>query len=127
VFRPDIVQMRQRVRAEIDSALPDGAARVGIRLTSGEVLRETVMAAKGSLADPLSDRDIEAKLRDGLLTGGSDCNADRVIEAVWRLDTLADIGALMNPVRTNPNEAGRTIGIRIDKHNSCSTNGRTRS
>jgi hypothetical protein len=43
---------------------PDGAARVSIQLTSGKTLSEIVMSAKGSLADPLSDRDIEAKLRD---------------------------------------------------------------
>ena len=64
VFRPDIVALRRKVRAALDASLPDGAARVTIQLISGEKLSETVMAAKGSLGDPLSDRDIEAKLRD---------------------------------------------------------------
>ena len=43
--------------------------RVTIQLTSGETFSETVMTAKGSLADPLSDRDIEAKLREALKAG----------------------------------------------------------
>ncbi len=64
VFRPDIVALRQKVRAELDASLADGAARVSIRLASGETLSEIVMTARGSLADPLSDRDIEAKLRE---------------------------------------------------------------
>ena len=64
VFRPDIVALRQKVRAALDASLPDGAARVTIQLISGEKVSEIVMEAKGSLADPLSDRDIEAKLRD---------------------------------------------------------------
>jgi 2-methylcitrate dehydratase PrpD len=96
VFRPDIVSLRQKVRAELDTSLPDGAARVGIRLVSGETLSETVMAARGSLADPLSDFDIEAKLRDCSRLGGTAWNADTVIEDVWRLDALADVSSLMN-------------------------------
>jgi len=95
VFRPDIVSLRQKVRAELDASLPDGAARVIIRLTSGETLGEIVMEAKGSLADPLSDRDIEAKLRDCARLGGTDWDIDRIIDGVWRLDMLADASGLM--------------------------------
>jgi len=54
-----------------------------------------VMQAKGSLADPLSDRDIEAKLRDCARLGGSNWDTDRIIDGVWRLDTLADVSRLM--------------------------------
>jgi 2-methylcitrate dehydratase PrpD len=96
VFRPDIVSMRQKVRAELDTSLPDGTARVTICLASGELCSETVMAARGSLANPLSDRDLEAKLRDGVRLGGTAWNADAIIEDVWRLDTLADVSCLMN-------------------------------
>ena len=83
------------MRAELDASLPDGAARVIIQLTSGETFSEIVMAAKGSLADPLSDRDIEAKLRDCARLGGTDWDIDRIIDDVWRLDTLADVSGLM--------------------------------
>jgi 2-methylcitrate dehydratase PrpD len=97
VFRPDIVTFRQKVRGDLDDSLPDGAARVSIQLKSGDTLSEIVMAAKGSLADPLSDHDIEAKLRDGARLGGTDWDIDRVIDGVWRLDTLADVSGLMRP------------------------------
>jgi 2-methylcitrate dehydratase PrpD len=95
VFRPDIVALRQKVGAELDASLPDGAARVIARLTSGEILSEIVMDAKGSLADPLSDRDIEAKLRDCARLGGTDWDINRIIDGVWRLDKLADVSDLM--------------------------------
>jgi 2-methylcitrate dehydratase PrpD len=95
VFRPDIVSMRQKVRAMLDTSLPDGAARVLIQLTSGETFEKLVIKAKGSLADPLSDRDIEAKLRDCARLSGTDWDADRIIDDVWRLDTLADVSGLM--------------------------------
>ena len=97
VFRPDIVALRQKVRAALDGSLPDGAARVTIQLISGEKVSEIVMEAKGSLADPLSDRDIEAKLSDGARLGGTDWEIERVIDDVWRLDTLADVSGLMTP------------------------------
>jgi len=96
VFRPDIVSLRQKVRAQLDTSLPDGAARVNLQLASGEVLSEIVMAARGSLADPLSDLDIEAKLRDCLRLGGTGWNADAIIKDVWRLDTVADVSSVMN-------------------------------
>jgi 2-methylcitrate dehydratase PrpD len=95
VFQPDIVSLRQKVRAELDASLPDGAARVSVRLASGEMLNETVMAARGSLADPLSDLDIETKLRDSLRFSGTAWDADAVISDVWRLDELTDISTLM--------------------------------
>ncbi|MDQ8732522.1 MmgE/PrpD family protein [Bradyrhizobium sp. LHD-71] len=95
VSRPDLMSLRQKVRAELDASLPDGAARVTIRLTTGEMLRETVTDAKGSLADPLSDGDIEAKLRDCARLGKSDWDVDRVIDRVWHLDSLTDVTSLM--------------------------------
>jgi 2-methylcitrate dehydratase PrpD len=99
VLRPDIVSLRGKVRAELDASLPDGAARVIIHLASKETLSETVMAARGSLADPLSDHDIEAKLRECARLSGTGWNADGIIEDVWRLDALADVSSLMDSNR----------------------------
>jgi 2-methylcitrate dehydratase PrpD len=95
VFRPDIVSLREKVRAELDASLPDGAARVNIQLISGEILSEIAMTAKGGLADPLSDRDIETKLRDGARLGGTNWDVDHISDGVWRLDTLVDVSGLM--------------------------------
>jgi 2-methylcitrate dehydratase PrpD len=95
VFRPDIMSLRQKVRAELDTSLPDGATRVCIQLTSGEMLSEIVMAARGSLAAPLCDLDIEEKLRECSRLSATSWNADIIIEDVWRLDTIADVSSLM--------------------------------
>lgn len=99
VARADIAQLRKKVRAERDDEMPDGAARVILRLKSGEVLTETVISPRGSQAAPLSNRDIEDKLRDGVRTGGSDWDAERVIDAVWRLDATDDVGKLLQSLR----------------------------
>ncbi|MCA6107100.1 MmgE/PrpD family protein [Bradyrhizobium cenepequi] len=103
VFQPDVAALRRKVRAEFDHVLSDGAARVSVRLVTGEVFTETVTFPRGSLADPLTDRDIEAKLRDCVRTGESDWDADGVIEAVWQIDALDDISDLM---QRSPNLKG---------------------
>jgi 2-methylcitrate dehydratase PrpD len=106
VVRPEIVALRQKVRAELDPALPDGAASVELALLSGSRLSEVVMDAHGSLADPLSDADIEAKLQAGLRLGRADWDGEAVIDAVWRLDALDDISGLMSAPRMNRPTAG---------------------
>ncbi|WP_407154674.1 MmgE/PrpD family protein [Bradyrhizobium sp. STM 3557] len=110
--RPDIVALRQKVRAELDGEMRDGAARVTLRLSSGDVLTETVISPRGSLAAPLEDRDIEAKLREGVQTGRSNWDADRVIEAVWRLDAIDDVADLLQSLRASP-EARPTASSRL--------------
>ncbi len=96
VFQPEIVRLREKVTAELDASLPDGAARVSIRTRSGKILVEQVMSARGSLANPLSDADIENKLRECARSGEARCDPERLIEAVWRLETLSDIAPLVS-------------------------------
>lgn len=101
-LRPDVSRLREKVRAERDDTMPDGAARVSIRLKSGEEIAETVMSPRGSLANPLTDRDIETKLREGLRTGGSNWDADRIVEAVGQLEACDDVSGLMRRLRSGP-------------------------
>jgi 2-methylcitrate dehydratase PrpD len=96
VFQPEIVGLREKVTAQMDNSLPDGAARVSIRTRSGKILSEEVMSARGSLANPLSDADIEAKLRECARSGETKWDPERLIEAIWRLETLPDIAPLGN-------------------------------
>jgi 2-methylcitrate dehydratase PrpD len=99
VVRLDIAQLREKVTALVDGEMPDGAARVTLRLTSGEVLTETVVSPRGSQAAPLRDCDLEEKLREGVRSGRSDWDADRVIDAVWRLDAVDDVADLLQSLR----------------------------
>jgi 2-methylcitrate dehydratase PrpD len=97
VFDPDIVRLRRKVKAKLDTSLPDGAARVVIRTLSGNILSETVLSARGSIEDPLSDGDIENKLRQSTALSGTAWDAEAVIDTIWRLDSLPDVTKLMNP------------------------------
>ncbi|QIO32456.2 MmgE/PrpD family protein [Bradyrhizobium sp. 1(2017)] len=99
VVRADIARLRQKVWAELDREMPDGAARVILNLSSGEAFTEVVVSPRGSQAAPLEDRELEQKLCDGVRTGQSNWDADRIIDAVWRLDAAHDVGDLVRSLR----------------------------
>ena len=86
---------RAKVRAELAPDLPRGAARVTAILSDGRHLGATVVHPRGSEAQPLSDTDIETKVRDCAAAGSPDCDVQRVIDLVWNLDAKADTRALM--------------------------------
>ncbi len=95
VFDDAIVRMRAKVRAELDPSLPDGAARVTVHTSSGQILTKTVMAARGSLEDPLPDADIETKLRACAQSVVSSPDIERLIDTVWRLEELPNVEPLI--------------------------------
>ena len=93
VARPDIAALRSKVAAELDATLPVGAARVTIEADDGRSLAGEVIHARGSLERPMTDGDLEAKLR--ALAAGSGCDVDGVITRVWGLDRAASVAGLM--------------------------------
>jgi 2-methylcitrate dehydratase PrpD len=95
VFAPDVVALRSKVKAERCDAMPMGAARLRIDCHDGRALSIDVTDARGSLKRPLSDADIETKLRQCARDGSPDCDCERVIEAVWTLDREPDLGRLV--------------------------------
>ncbi len=100
-YSPDIVAdervhaFRSRVMAMLDSSLPRGAARVDVTLRNGRAISATVLDARGSAAHPLSDGEIETKVRElGELSKPRDVTA--VVDAVWRLDLAPNVRRLMD-------------------------------
>src|ERR1700722_5826005 len=57
----------------------------------GRHLRTTVLHAKGSRERPLSDQEIEVKVRQQAAVR----RIDDVIAAAWQIDTLANVGTLL--------------------------------
>src|SRR5262249_28904985 len=91
---PGAVARRARVVASIDPKLREDAAHVRIRLTDGSVVEQRIEHAIGSLERPMSDADLEAKLR-GLCTPILDTpRIDALIDACWRLDAMKQAGDL---------------------------------
>lgn len=87
--------LREKVRAEVDSKMPNGAAQVIIKTTAGKELEKTVINAKGSFENPLTDAEIETKTRAQASTNPAGRNIDKVIAAVWELDRAPNISGIM--------------------------------
>lgn len=95
VFAPKTVAFRNKVRGELDETLPSGAATVELRLRDGRVLSKTVTHARGSIERPMSDADIESKTRRLAATGTKPRDLDGLVDALWRMDGLADLRPIL--------------------------------
>jgi len=87
---PTVLALRRKVYAEDDASIPADAAVVSLRTTAGDMLSAHIAHARGSLARPLSDRELEEKLRDLAGYGASGVDAGRLIDALWGLDRTDD-------------------------------------
>ncbi|MEW6257372.1 MAG: MmgE/PrpD family protein [Pseudomonadota bacterium] len=94
VADPSVQDLRRRVRVEEAPHMAVEAAEVQIHYADGRTLARCVSQARGGSARPLSDRDLEDKLRALLAYGGADCDAEALIDAVWSLDEAPDASVL---------------------------------
>jgi hypothetical protein len=67
-------------------------------LQRGQRLEVAIDIARGARAKPLSDQDIENKVRTLCEYGGSGCDPEPLIEAVWSIERAEDVGQLMQRV-----------------------------
>ena len=100
VHNTDVVAFRARTKAQLDTGSPRGAATANVRTYDGRSFTATVLHAKGSLEHPLSDREIEAKIRDSAHHGMFSGSIDDVISAAWQIDSMPTIAPLTMLMRT---------------------------
>lgn len=81
-----------------DASFAVEAATVRLHLQSGQTLEVAIDIARGARAKPLSDQDIENKVRTLCEYGGSGCDPEPLIEAIWSIEHAVDIGQLMQRV-----------------------------
>ncbi|MCC7346663.1 MAG: MmgE/PrpD family protein [Variibacter sp.] len=92
---PAVAALRRRIAVEVDEAIaPEGAA-VSVHLTDGRRHDAVVRYARGSAQRPMTDGEIEQKLRANARLWDPDASRDALVEAVWALDQAPDAGAVM--------------------------------
>jgi 2-methylcitrate dehydratase PrpD len=94
VNRADMVALRRKVAATVDDAIDEASADVTAVLADGRRIHVFVEHAIGSLANPMTDAQLEAKfhgMADAVL-GGERCSA--LIAACWDVGDAADVRAL---------------------------------
>lgn len=92
---PAVLALRQKVKVQDDATMTIEAAEVIITLRDGRSLKAFVEQARGGERRPLTDADLEAKLRDLAAFGQSGCDMTALIDAVWSLDSSNDAGQVM--------------------------------
>jgi 2-methylcitrate dehydratase PrpD len=91
---PGVRDLRGRITATADAQLREIAARVSVTLRDGRVLAKHVERVTGSAENPMSDRDLEDKVR-GLAHGIlSEERTAALIAACWSLGELGDAAEL---------------------------------
>lgn len=94
VLDPAVCALRERVVAIVQPGIREDEARVRLHLRDGRVFERHVEHALGSLARPMSDRDIELKFRDlaqGVLPAP---RIDEALAACWGVEARADAGRI---------------------------------
>jgi 2-methylcitrate dehydratase PrpD len=95
VRNPAVQALGAQVEVEDDTHLAVDAADVTVTLQDGRRCTMHIAHALGSLERPMSDADIEAKVRDLAAYRGCAGDVDRLIDAVWGLDTVEDAAAAL--------------------------------
>ena len=97
---PALRAVAGRVSLVDDAGLAVDAARVTLVAHDGAANSCLVEHARGGLARPLSDADLEHKLislaEHGSSSGGSKIDVRRLIAALWSLDRIEDAASIMS-------------------------------
>src|SRR5262249_17639206 len=92
---PAVLALRDKVTAEDDASIPADAAVVSLRTAAGEMRSAHIAHARGSIARPLSDRELEDKLRELAAYGAPGVDAGQLIDALWALDKTENAATAM--------------------------------
>jgi 2-methylcitrate dehydratase PrpD len=92
----EVLRLRSKVDVLRDDSFSTVAAAVDIITTDGKTFKLEQSAARGSDANPLSDSDIEAKLRAAASGWNPRYDATPLIDAIWSVETSADVSQLVS-------------------------------
>ncbi len=107
VLDPAVIELRQKVVATGDAALDPAEAHVRLILNDHDVLDRHVRHALGSLEQPMSDADIEHKVRDLAAATMSTPQAEELIRAAWSIDRMEDASMLAQATVPEKTSRGR--------------------
>jgi 2-methylcitrate dehydratase PrpD len=91
---PKVLAMRSRVEVVRDPAFSTIATAVEITTADGKTQKLSQPAARGSDVNPLSDKDLEEKLRSVAAGWNPRHDVAPLIDAIWALDNSPDVSTL---------------------------------
>jgi 2-methylcitrate dehydratase PrpD len=94
VADPKVAALRGKVEVVRDASFATIAAAVDIATADGQVHRLSTQAARGSEVNPMSDADLEAKLRHAAAGWNARHDIQPLVDAIWALDKSPDVAGL---------------------------------
>lgn len=94
IFDSRVEQLSRRVESGLDVEAPTGSATVVIEYGDGHNFTKTVKSAKGSTERPLTDLELEDKMRKMACQGGYMGEIDKLIDTIWEMERVEDISAI---------------------------------
>jgi 2-methylcitrate dehydratase PrpD len=92
---PAIRALGEKVRFTVDDSMSIDAAKVTLHFIDRPSLSVSIENARGSTGRPLTDQDIEKKFMDLSARAQTGCTQEKLIRAVWDIETLDNAGTLM--------------------------------
>jgi 2-methylcitrate dehydratase PrpD len=95
VADPTVRTLRAKVAVEADESIPVESARVTLRLDDGSSLTECVRHGRGTPGRPMSEEELDAKVRDLAAFGAPEIDAPSLIAALRAIETAADVAGIL--------------------------------
>jgi 2-methylcitrate dehydratase PrpD len=95
VADPAVRALRARVAVEEDEGIPVESARVTLRLDDGSRLTEYIRHGRGTPGRPMSEDELDAKVRDLAAFGAPEIDAPGLIAALRAIETAADVAGVL--------------------------------
>jgi 2-methylcitrate dehydratase PrpD len=96
---PQIIALRQKVRAVIDTNLAPDAAHLTVTLVDGSKLECDVPHAIGSLARPMTDQDLERKFTGLAAEHLKPAAIEHLLSLCWKIETLDAVSKIAEATR----------------------------
>ena len=94
VQRSDARSLREKIEVEIDPKIPKQSGELSITTENGQVLTKFIDNALGSLENPMSDAQLDAKFKDLLIGVLPQSKSDILLGATWHMDQLEKASTL---------------------------------
>jgi 2-methylcitrate dehydratase PrpD len=91
---PRVIELRGKVHATVDDSIDEAAVQVTAVLKDGQRVEVRVDHAIGSLSNPLSDAQLEAKFASLVVPVLGEAKSREITQACWQLASLPDVRSL---------------------------------
>jgi 2-methylcitrate dehydratase PrpD len=95
VNEPAVLALRRKITVEEDANVPVETAYVTVETKDGRRFERHVTEARGTMARPMTDAELEVKFRGLVDYGAPALDSGRLIEAIWGIGDERDVGRIV--------------------------------